>query len=338
MTAALAAEDTMKKTLACMTTAVAVASSACGLANDNALLRAVPQRGTVSMNVPASQGQALSLGETSPFYQSTVSISTSVNGGIAGVYNVIEAITALPPTSTDNATVAVWGPSQPRGLERNSFRLTVTKVSDGVYAYVLAARPKASVDEEDFVAIVDGTAQPNDDSDGSGSLNVHWGALRSLDDSECMIGELRSTYDAASEPRALAVTFVEAQDGCRDQGPPTSAEYLYTETTAGTGTLDYAQQKDIHTRNDNKPLDETFEVHSQWNATGAGRSDVRISGGEVTPDLAALLPSSGATGVDVVECWDASFALVYANTTPAELSPLFNEPAGDAASCAFASP
>jgi hypothetical protein len=327
----------MHKTLATVTTALAVAASACGADDGNALLRAVPQRGTVSMNVPTGQGQALSLGETSPFYRSTVEIAVAVNGGIAGVYNVIEAITALPPTSTDNATVAVWGPSQPRGLERNAFRLTVSKVSDGVYSYVLDARPKASIADEDFVAIVDGTATPNDNNDGSGSLNVHWGALRSLDGNECMIGELRSTYDASSEPRTLAVTFIEAKDGCRDDGPPTSAEYLYAETADQSGTLDYAEEKNIHAQDEDKPLDETFEVHSRWNGAGAGRSDVRIGGGEVTPDLAALLPASGATGVDVVECWDASFALVYTATTPTELSPLFNESAGDSAQCAFTS-
>jgi hypothetical protein len=313
-----------------------VLTSACDL-RGNAFLKAVPQRAAVSLNVPSSNGQALSLGETSPFYQSTVAISTFINGGVGAAYDIIEAITRLPATTTDGETFATWGPSDPQGLERNSFRLTVTKISETQYDYVLAARPKGATEESDFVSIIDGTSFPAADSDGTGTLDIHWGALRSLDDAECLVGELHSAYDATVEPRTLLVTFTEVQDGCRDEAPPTNADYAYSEYQDGAGTLDFVEVKNIHEANEAKPQDETVAVRSQWQSDGQGRSDVRISDGEVTADIAAGLPNSTATGVDIVECWDASFALSYTNTTPTELALLFHPEQGDASVCAFSS-
>jgi hypothetical protein len=324
-------ELTMKRPLMIASTFAIL--SACD-PQGSALLRAVPQRASVSVNVPTASGQALSLGETSPFYQSTVAIAASVNGGVGAVYNIIDAITRFPPTETDGETFATWGPSVPQGLERNSFRLQVSKVSEGEYTYVLAARPKAATEESDFVALVEGVSIPDGDDAGTGSMDLHWGALRSLDDTECMIGELHSEYDLTVEPRVLLVTFIEAQDTCGEDRA-TNADYAYTEYLDGAGTLDFVELKNIHSAEEDKPLEETVAVRSQWNGSGAGRSDVRISGGEVTPDIAEFLPNSDATGVDVIECWDASFALAYTNTTPAELAVFFHPEQGDAAVCAF---
>lgn len=327
----------LKKTITLTAAALSLAAlSACGAGD---LRTAVPTQGQVKLNVPGADddGQALRAGETSELYGTTVGLARTINGGVGAVMNLSERIIALPPTDTDGETYAIWGPSQPRGLERNSFRFTLNKVAEGEFDYVLEARPKASEAEEDFVVIYEGTAFPADGDRGHGSLDIHWGALRSLDpDNECLIGDLHVEYTADEEPRRLDVTFAEVADGCRDE-TPTNATYHYEENEDASGLLDYAFQKNLHEANENKPLEEIFTVRSRWLADGQGRSDVRLSDGEIPADLAANIPDTDATTADIVECWDAGFNVVYSDTTPTELEPYLGHPEeGDAALCAFA--
>jgi hypothetical protein len=99
----------------------------------NDLRLGVPGKGDVTLNVPgaSTDGQALRVGDTSELYAATAKIASDVNGGVGFVFDLGDRIMALPPTDTDGETYAVWGPSEPRGLERNSFRFTVNKVAEG---------------------------------------------------------------------------------------------------------------------------------------------------------------------------------------------------------------
>jgi hypothetical protein len=315
-------------------------TTACDRLAGAAMAAVVPTRGQVRLNVPGATeggGQALRVGSSSELYAATVGIADQINGGVGNVFRLVEAILALPPTDTDGDTYAVWGPSQPRGLERNSFRFTVNKVEEGEYSYRLEAHPKDETADEAFVVVFEGTSFPSGEGDGGhGELDVHWGALRSLDDTQCMIGDLHVVYAGDAEPRTLDVTFLEAADGCRDE-TPTNATYHYVEAADASGSLDFAQRKNVHRLDEQKPLEEVFAVKSRWLADGAGRSDVRISEGEVPGDIATHLPDATTTTVDVVECWDASFQVVHSAVTPVELAPaLDREPEGDVAACAFA--
>lgn len=327
----------MKKILASAAVAAFALTGASGCAR-NPFGNVIPNNGQVRLNVPgatAQKGQALLVGTEAEFYGATRKIANDVNGGVGFVFRIVEEITKLPPTSTDDETVAVWGPSEPEGLEKNSFRFTVNKVDDATFDYKLEARPKAATEEADFVIVFEGTAVPGEDDKGHGDLDVHWGAVRSLDDTECLIGDLHVDYAADEEPRRLDVHFIEVADGCADAAP-TNATYHYTEAADASGQLDFAFVQNLHKLDENKPLEETFAIRSRWLGDGAGRSDVRVSGGEIPADLAANIPGTDATTADVVECWDSSFNVVYADTTPDELEPhLGHEQEGDVAACAF---
>jgi hypothetical protein len=335
---------TAKATLA-RSPRIALALAVVGIAGTTAcrpedpLGSVVPGRAQVRLNVPGAAGaagQALRVGDASEFHAATVQIADTMNGSVGGVFQIVEDILALRPTETDGETYAVWGPSQPRGLQRNSFRFTVNKVADGEFDYVLQARPKDSTDEEDFVAVFEGTAFPSGEGDrGHGSIDIHWGALRSLDDTQCMVGDLHIDYVGDAEPRTLDVSFVEAADGCRDERP-TSAAYHYEETEDGAGGLRFSRLQNVHRVDENKPLEETLDIRSRWTADGAGRSDVRLSGGEIPADLARGIPGTTADSADIVECWDASFTVVANDMSPDELEGrLGRTPAGDVAQCAF---
>ncbi|MDP2341334.1 MAG: hypothetical protein Q8O67_10270 [Deltaproteobacteria bacterium] len=326
----------MKKTMLSLSLAGACALSAC---NANPFAGVVPSKGQVRLNVPGATedgAQALLAGAQSEFYVSTLNIANTVNGGVGFVFRIVEEISGLPPTETDNETFAVWGPSEPRGLERNSFRFTVNKGDDESFAYKLEARAKDQTAEEDFVVAFEGIAFPGEDDKGHGSLDVHWGALRSLDDTQCLVGDLHVDYAADEEPRRLDVSFVEVADGCRDE-TPTNATYQYLEAADASGQLDFAFQANMHKVEEDKPLEEIFAVRSRWQGDGRGRSDVRLSEGEIPADLALNIPGTAALSADLVECWDANFDVVFVDTAPAELEPhLGHAEEGDVALCAYA--
>jgi hypothetical protein len=301
---------------------------------------AVPSRSTVQMRVPGLDDggaiqQALSVGEQAPLYGETVKIATAVNTSVALVFKVIEEILRHPPTSVED-DVAVWGPSEPRGLERLSFRFTVERLDEEHFAYRLEARLKGETSEEAFVEVFAGETLPGDDNDGTGTLVYHLGSLRSLGAEPCLTGDIEIAYDAASEPRTLDVVFTETANECAGERP-TNARYAYAENEDKSGLMDFAFRANVHKPEENKPEKEVLSVRSRWLSSGAGRSDVRVAEGEIPADLLAYIPETSATTVDVVECWDDSFALVHADTTPDELEPHLDRPnVGDASLCVFA--
>lgn len=313
--------------------ATATFTAAC---NDNGLRDGVPAQGLLTLNVPEEDGQALRAGATSELFRLTREIATNINGSVGFVFALSEQILALPPTETDNETYAVWGPSEPRGLERNSFRFTVNKVDDSQFTYKLEARPKAATEESDFVVVWEGISFPDGADGGHGELDIHFGTLRSIDDSECNSGDMHVDYVADAQPRTIDVIFTGVANACNAEAP-TNASYHYEETADGAGLLDFVFVKNTHGDDENKPLEETSAVRSRWLADGQGRSDVRISGGEIPADIAANIPDTTATSADIVECWDAGFNVVYVDTNPDELEPYLGyDEEGDAALCAFA--
>lgn len=322
----------MKKLLALPVIAALLGTTACGRLND--FRSAIPKKELVKMNVPAAAGQALTAGEQSELYLFTLGTSLSVNGAVLGVFALIDAIVKLEPTEQDD-THAVWGPSEPKGLEPLSHRFTVTKVDDETFSYKLEARKKGATEESDFVVVFEGEAKPGEDERGTGTLQWHLGSQRNLIVQECaLVGDITVTYDAASEPRALDVVFEQVADECAGEVPH-DAHYIYTEAADGAGTMDFAIEGNIHDASEEKPETEVIAVRSRWLADGTGRSDAQVSGGEVDDDLASY--GLEATTVDLVECWDASFIVTFLDTTPTELEPYMGHAeAGDAALCPFA--
>lgn len=310
--------------------------AACGAADG--FKSAVPSRDNVTMRVPESQGQALTAGEIAPMYQESVKIATSVNGGVLWAFDVVEFITDHPPTTVEE-NQAVWGPSEPRGLERLSFKFTVNKIVEGQFTYILEARLKNAAADDAFTEVFSGEAFPNDDNDGHGSLTYRLGSLRNLDpvaDDACLIGDIAVSYDAGVEPRTLDVVFTQVANDCLGERP-SNAHYVYSEAIDSSGLMDFAFAGNIHRADEDKPGEEVMAVRTRWTSNGAGRSDVRVSGEEIAADLAAYIPGTTSTTVDIVQCWDDSFALVHADTTPDELEPdLGNELTGESSACVIA--
>lgn len=308
--------------------------TACGGVRDE-LLAGLPSRDDVSIDVPGNDGQALSLGETSEFYRITYGVSRTINGGLYWIYDLIDHIVSLPPTESDENR-RVWGPSEPRGLERNSFRFTAVRVAADQFQYVLEGRPKDATEEEDWLVLFDGEAFIENEK-GKGTLNLYFDSSHVLGD-DPHVGTASVVYDTTlpDDRREVNVIFDQFANTANGDAP-TAAIYHYAENGDASGELEFSFNGDLHA-NDAfpKPLVETFTIKSRWLGTGAGRSDVIISGGEIPTELATYLPESNATSVKASECWDDNFGLTYADTHPEELRDAVRPLLGDVANCPFA--
>ncbi|RKH40702.1 hypothetical protein D7Y23_34285 [Corallococcus sp. AB050B] len=273
----------------------------------------LPSKEQVQVKAPQAKGQGLTAagpsamfgqGQKSGYYQVTVDATVSVNTGTAWVLGLIERITKYPPTTLEE-NKAVWGPAT-EALSPITWRLTVTKSGEASFSWVLEGKGKTEEDSA-FRAVLSGTQQVAVNADGerqrgfgSGELFIDWDAAHTLPDADDHVGTVEIRY---ARPSATADATVDADfHQVRDDKDPTKrvdGKYHYKTTPSAGGEFEFATLQDI---NDNDPEAaklENVSIKSRWTATGAGRADVKATGG----DLAAELK--------VNECWDTNFLSTY---------------------------
>jgi hypothetical protein len=276
--------------------------SACGHSSDgaDAFRAATPSRQSLKVAVPAKSSQALSppdtgsqqsaLGQTAVWYQNTVAVAAVVNGGLVWVSALCEDIITYPATSV-TADTAVWGPFT-APLSPITYRFTVTK-SGGDFNYTLEGKPKTS-DDSAFVKVLVGTHTPGAVHVGQGTFTVDWDASKGLNPAQKEVGKAAYTYQrTASGDVTVGTVFTQVLDDQTQQR--FDANYAFSQTATGPGSLDYVEFKDL--KGDGKL--ERAAVKSRWQQTGAGRSELSLSQGDFT---------STVTGS---ECWDTNFMESY---------------------------
>lgn len=277
--------------------------------------KSLPTADQVAIKVPRSatsartaDGQAL--GQLSPYYVITLGVTTTFNGGTGWVLALIHAIVQTPPTTIKD-NVYTWGPGS-NALDPADYKLVVTANDDGTFHYQLSARSKTQANAQ-FEVLIDGVANPTaDEARGSGSFTVDFDAgkrVNPIQNGDAK-GSMEVNYDLARAHIDLTLTSTDAQ------GQPAVADYAYNAAKDGGGDMTFDVSADVG----GGPLLETLTLRSRWLGTGAGRTDARISGG----NLAGLQ-------VTASECWSTAFGRVYYQD-----SNNFAAPEGAEASCAFA--
>ncbi len=306
--------------------AAILALTGCGLEAADEYRQAVPRSETVEMKVPGATGQALENanqsaleGDKAVFYSLTRGISVFVNGAGYQVLTLVKTITEYPPTKIDEAKgVAIWGPHTD-ALSPNTWRLTVTKLGDKEFSYALEAKDKNKGDDA-FLKILTGKHTSTGKVTGSGEFVLDMDAAQQLPEHDAnAIGKAAYTYSHTSLDATAEVKAVFTQVKDKDTGRFIDATYAYASNEKTGGALEFQFQGDLDEKK-NTQL-ENMVLKSRWDRTGAGRSDVRLSGG----DLRAGQEFTAS------ECWDANFASRYLN---ASWDPSLNY--GDESACGSA--
>lgn len=275
--------------------------------------RVLPTADQVSIKLPETTAQAagsFAVGQLAGWYVATHDVTRTFNGGSAWVLTLIHTIVQFPATTRSGDTLT-WGPFSD-ALDPAEYKLDVQVVGDGTYAYMLSGRSKTQASAQ-FEVVIDGTADPRaGELQGSGEFLIDFDAGRRVNpiDGGDARGSVDVRYDLAKRHLDLTVMSTD------DKGQPVSADYAYNATADGGGDMTF----DVNTNAGGTQLLETLTLRSRWLATGAGRADARIAGG----DLAQIQ-------VTASECWDTTFGRVFYmdsnNFAPAE---------GVESACAFA--
>jgi hypothetical protein len=288
---------------------------ACGSDNDNDngdFENVVPSAQALSVQAPTGRNQALTAvaGAQSAYYVDTLKATRAVNGTVAGVLGLVALIADQPPTSIDGDT-ATWGPGDGDALDANVYRLIATARGNDVYDYHFDYRAKADANG-DFIVLLEGTHDTSDGGDGKGSVTMHVDDFARANGDDCSRGDVIADYDTTTQPQTLAVAFQGFRD-CAENDTQFNATYYYDRSADGSGNFEFATNGDIQEGARQPVVNEDLVIRSRWNGTGAGRSDGRISGGD--------LALEGVSEVTASECWDASFDLTFAVTTPQIVDP-----------------
>jgi len=325
----------------------AVALGGCGKVDDSAFTGSVPTKDTVAAVLPegttttsgsltagdTTTKKSALLGDVAADYQSTVAVTTIINGAVGAVLDLVKTVISYPATSADDQT-AVWGPHTDP-LSANTWRLTVTRVAPHEFDWKFDGRAKTSTADSDFVTILSGThTQALDaaghvmDGFGSGNFTLDWDAAATLPQHDYNVGQAAFTYSRLdpSATVAVGVTFTNIFDNCdpntcKTHGQIFDALYAYSATPGDGGDLQFGANENFNLAT---AAIENLSLHSRWMETGAGRSDVQVTGGDY-----------GATVNTSSECWDTNFASVFSVTSYDPNDP--NVDWGSESSCAFPS-
>jgi hypothetical protein len=270
----------------------------------------VPRQSTVEMAVPQTGGQALTADEqtealrfgVADFYLLTRAVSGVVNGGGAAMLILIKAIVSQPPTSMSGDT-AVWGPGSGL-LDPVTWQLTVRQVGEQKFSYELAGRPKLQA-SAGFTVVLSGTHTAAVDASGraiegfgGGELSLDWEARGKLPGAGREVGSAKYTYSRFSPMATVEVdaAFRKVRDDNHGE-QRVDLDYRFRSTRGVGGSMQFVHSVPPQMAQNGA----RWAVNSRWSHEGAGRSDVRATGGD--------LPA--ASQATASECWDTSFRSVF---------------------------
>lgn len=291
--------------------------------DEHPIKRVLPTHEHIKIDVPeANQSQqGYALGELADYYVITRNVSRDLNGGAAWVLILVHTIVQFPPTTRDGATYT-WGPWSD-ALDPAEWKLTVSERADGSYDWAFDGRSKIG-DGGEFETVISGNAVPGADPHrGSGSFMIDFDAAERVDpiDNENR-GQVEIAYDLENRdgtPATLTMSIDSVQADETGTEKPVHFDYRYAENADKSGNLQFEIHGDLD--DEGGTAFEDASIRSRWQANGAGRADITISGG----DLGA------GNSVTASECWSESFLRVYYSDSN-EWAPT----EGDASDCAFA--
>ncbi len=307
--------------------------TACGAGLGDPFRTGFPTAETVKLEVPENARGQQKLdgtgttrqelqGETSGFYQLTRGVTVGVNAGVGIALGLVEAITDHPATQV-NGNTAVWGPHT-GDLSPITWRFSVTQNGPHDYAYKLEGKAKQDGDAA-YVTVLSGNHQPALDANGnpiekfgSGSLLLDWDARQTLPadvPEDKNVGKAAINYSRLDVTADVTINVVFTQVRDEATGGRMDATYKYLKQAANGGSFEFMSHKDL--QNDGSQA-EHLTIKSRWLQVGAGRADVKASGGDLVSDATAN------------ECWDTNFDSQY---LVASWAPFFGW--GDETACAF---
>lgn len=251
------------------------------------------------------------------WYHFTRSVREQLNKVITRVIGSV-AFVAHTKVTTTGEGFAEWGPfTLPQ--DTVTWRLRIERLGDQAYGYRLDGRPKSG-SEADFLLVLSGTAYGvNDERHGDGEFTIDIDAARTLEPSKYgdQTGQATFSHDwVAPFDRRVNVDYDAGDGSFITLASQANADLTGLFDVTGLADTDAFGAVGISQLED-------FTLSSRWASSGAGRADVVIAAGDLSPVGGAMT---------IAECWAPDFGRVYYSDS------LGVEPmAGDVSACALAS-
>ncbi len=267
----------------------------------------------IQVNLPTQADGAKGEGDPSDWYLFTASTTADINGMIGAVLFWVESLrTGYQPTAVDDdADTVEWGPWA-TALDPVETLLWICHdplldVHDWGFDQWPLGQPR-----EQARTVIRGEVDPGASPQrSSGRFEVDLTTIHALDPTEELTGGFAVEYEIQADGVSATASFL-------DLGPEgLEASYAYQQDFAGGGRMDLVILGDIDPGG-GSGLEETWYTRSRWQPSGAGRADVRITGGDL-----------GAGVATVSECWSTTFEAVFHSDSLSGVS------WGDPGRCAF---
>ncbi len=258
-----------RRILALVFSVVAVASCGNYSNDDIAFLEALPEKGALQVQVPASSRQALE--RDAALHELTVGIAEDIDNGLTAILGVLDILPTMNP-SQRTADSRTWGPYDDQQPQHAGFEVEVTLTRDADhYEFSMSERRKSR--SAAFVPLITGTFFTQSAHLGHGTLQFNNTAAIGIG----LLGEdpnllsISAVYASDQTPRTVATTIAELS---KTNGSPQTVTYEYQEQPDQSGQLVFDLDEDPY--GDGGLAD--LHLVSVWNPTGAGRSDGDFNG------------------------------------------------------------
>lgn len=270
-----------------------LALTACGNQDGDAseYRQAIPTSKDLTLSPPGAGGGSALIGQPAVFGLLSAGVAIDVNVRVGWTATVLRLVTLLPPAKV-TADSATWGPytDKSNGI---GWELEVTRLAPRDYTWKLFATPQSG----QRVETASGTSKRSltTFSDYQGTFTVLLDTYHQLDASKYpSTGRIEGVYQQKADQRSLVIDFI---DYIKAPGKAKNNwKYDYIDRIDGSGLFKYDARQDLQ---NNGSAEELYKVTTEWTSGYVGRSDVSVTGGDVTSPVA------------LIECWDAKMKRTY---------------------------
>ncbi|MFL5306016.1 MAG: hypothetical protein ACJ8F1_12430 [Polyangia bacterium] len=283
------------RTVASILVACALAAGCGNYSNEDLeFMAAVPTSTELAVELPAAVNTVVE----AELAQKTHDAIKTVNDSLVSVLALVDTFRAVAPTSRSSES-RTWGPFDDDKHAGWRWELIVTRdpATPTTFMYALQAQNAAAA--PGWLLFLSGSFDAAGGAkQGTGQVTADFAALAAhdfpLDPGSAKLANLTIAYqnfDLAGSPIVVSMTMNGVPDGT---GAATTLSIVYEILSDRSGEMAFTLTGNLIAG----PATEVVLVNSQWLASGAGESTLKVAHGD-------------GAGLEQTECWNSGFAATF---------------------------
>ena len=287
------------RTLASVLVACAVGAGCGNYSNEDLeYMAAVPTTNDLAVELPAALNTVIQ----AELAKKTHDAIKTVNDSLVNVLALVDAVRGTSPTSRSSDSRR-WGPFDDDKHPGWRWQLIVTRDPTAATTFTYELQTENAAAATGWLLFVSGSFDAAGGAkQGTGQVTADFAALAAhgfpLDSGAAKLSSLAIAYqnfDLAGSPIEVSMTMNGLPDAA---GAATTLSIVYEILSDRSGEMAFTLTGDLIAG----PATEVVQVNSQWLASGAGESTLKVASGD-------------GAGLQQTECWNSAFAATF-NSKP----------------------